>query len=151
MDGRDRPGQDGAVEARVKLSPRLHVTELFFRPTLNGDAENRIMTTRIAHCACRSLSAEAQGEPLIVSACHCTECQRRTGSPFGLGAWYPKDKVRIAGETKTFVRPIEDRTVINHFCPSCGGTVLWEASKREGLIAIAVGMFADPGFRPLDL
>jgi hypothetical protein len=106
------------------------------------------MTTHIAHCACRSLSAEAQGEPLIVTVCHCTECQRRTGSPFGLGAWYPKDMVRVAGETKIFVRPIEDRTVTNHFCPTCGGTVLWEASKREGLIAIAVGMFGDPGFPP---
>jgi len=104
------------------------------------------MTTRTARCACRQLQAEADGEPLIVSMCHCTECQRRTGSPFGLGAWYQKDKVRIRGQTKTFVRPIEDRTVINHFCPNCGGTVLWEASKREGLIGIAVGMFADPDF-----
>jgi hypothetical protein len=83
-----------------------------------------------------------------VNLCHCTECQRRTGSPFGIGAWYPKDRVRIRGETKTFVRPIEDRTVTNHFCPACGGTVLWEASKREGLIAIAVGMFGDPTFPP---
>jgi len=106
------------------------------------------MATRRAHCACGQLRAEAEGEPLIVSACHCTECQRRTGSPFGLGAWYPKDKVRITGETKTFVRPIEDRAVSNHFCPNCGGTLLWEASKREGLIAVAVGMFGDPGFPP---
>ena len=102
--------------------------------------------TRIAHCACRQLQVEADGEPLIVSLCHCTECQRRTGSPFGLGAWYAKANVRIRGETKSFVRPIEDRTVTNHFCPNCGGTVLWEASKREGLIAVAVGMFGDPNF-----
>jgi hypothetical protein len=56
--------------------------------------------------------------------------------------------VRIRGETKTFVRPIEDRTVTNYFCPHCGGTVLWEASKRQGLIAVAVGMFGDPNFPP---
>ena len=104
--------------------------------------------TRTAHCACRQLQVEADGEPLIVSLCHCTECQRRTRSPFGLGAWYPRDKARIRGETKTFVRPIEDRVVTNHFCPSCGGTVLWEASKREGQIAIAVGMFGNPAFPP---
>jgi len=56
--------------------------------------------------------------------------------------------VRIRGETKTFVRPVEDRTVTNRFCPHCGGTMLWEASKREGLVGIAVGMFADPDFPP---
>jgi len=104
------------------------------------------MITRTAHCACRRLQVEADGDPLRVNVCHCTECQRRTGSPFGIGAWYPKDKVSIRGEMKTFVRPIEDRLVTNHFCPNCGGTVLWEASKREGLIAIAVGMFGDPDF-----
>jgi hypothetical protein len=108
------------------------------------------MTTRTAHCACRQLQAEADGEPLIVSMCHCTECQRRTGSPFGVGAWYPKEKVRIRGEAKTFVRPVENRTVINRFCPYCGGTMLWEASKRESLVGIAIGMFADPDFPPPD-
>ena len=104
------------------------------------------MITRTAHCACRQLQVEADGDPLWVNVCHCTECQRRTGSPFGIGAWYEKRRVRVGGDMKTFVRPIEDRTVTNHFCPNCGGTVLWEASKREGLIAIAVGMFGDRDF-----
>jgi hypothetical protein len=104
--------------------------------------------TRIAHCACRQLRAEASGDPLRVNICHCTECQRRTGSPFGMGAWYAKSDVRITGDYKTFTRHIEDRTVSNHFCPNCGGNLLWEASKREGLIAIAVGMFGDPNFPP---
>lgn len=106
------------------------------------------MTIRTAHCSCGQLRAEAGGEPLIVSLCNCTHCQRRTGSPFGLGAWYPKDQVKISGDYKTYRRRIEGREVPNHFCPDCGGVVLWEASKREGLIAIAVGMFADPDFPP---
>lgn len=106
------------------------------------------MSSRTAHCACGQLQVEAGGEPLIVSMCHCTACQRRTGSPFGLGAWYPKGQVRIRGGTRTFIRPIQDRTVTNHFCPNCGGTVLWEASKHTGLIAVAVGMFGDPAFPP---
>jgi hypothetical protein len=39
--------------------------------------------TRIAHFCCGSLRGEATGEPVFVAACHCMECQRRTGSPFG--------------------------------------------------------------------
>ena len=39
--------------------------------------------TRIARCCCGSLRTEATGEPALVAACHCMECQRRTGSPFG--------------------------------------------------------------------
>jgi hypothetical protein len=33
-----------------------------------------------------------------------------------------------------------------NFCPDCGGTVFWEAEHRPDLIAVAVGMFADPAF-----
>jgi hypothetical protein len=36
--------------------------------------------------------------------------------------------------------------VVFRFCPSCGSTVYWEAEARPGLIAVAVGCFADPGF-----
>jgi hypothetical protein len=106
------------------------------------------MATRTAHCTCGRFRAEADGDPLIVSLCNCTHCQRRTGSPFGLGAWYPKERVKISGQHKTYRRPIEDREVLNHFCANCGGVVLWEATKRAGQVAIAVGMFADPSFPP---
>jgi hypothetical protein len=34
-----------------------------------------------------------------VAACHCTKCQRRTGSPFGVGTLFPKEQVR-----KVYVR-----------------------------------------------
>jgi len=37
----------------------------------------------IAHCCCGSLRAGATGEPALVAACHCMECQRRTSSAFG--------------------------------------------------------------------
>ena len=106
------------------------------------------MTTRTAHCSCGEFRVEAEGEPLIVSLCNCTHCQRRTGSPFGLGAWYPKERVKIVGDHRTYIRKIEDREVPNHFCSNCGGVVLWEATKRQGQVAIAVGMFADPSFPP---
>jgi hypothetical protein len=37
---------------------------------------------RTATCACGQLQIVCTGEPMKVSACHCLECQRRTGSPF---------------------------------------------------------------------
>ena len=54
-----------------------------------------LATTRIAHCCRGSLRAEATGEPVLVAACHCIECQRRTGSPFGVSAYFPKGQVRV--------------------------------------------------------
>jgi hypothetical protein len=106
--------------------------------------------TRVAKCACGGVSATAEGEPAMVSLCNCTECQRRTGSPFGVGAYFPKDAVKLSGKTKVFVRKVEnsDRVVTLHFCPECGGTVYWMADFRPHDIGIGVGYFADPTFNP---
>ena len=60
--------------------------------------------TRIFRCCCGSLRAEVTGEPWIVAICHCTECQRRTGSTFGVSAHFPKGQVRIEGPSKVYVR-----------------------------------------------
>ena len=39
--------------------------------------------TRTAHCSCGALRVEVSADPDAVVACHCGECQRRTGSVFG--------------------------------------------------------------------
>lgn len=108
-----------------------------------------VAKTRVASCACGGVSATVHGEPELVSLCNCLECQRRTGSPFGVGAYFPRGAVTLAGATKTFMRKVEgsDRTVTNHFCPDCGGTVYWMLDLRPQHIGIAVGHFADPAFK----
>jgi hypothetical protein len=102
---------------------------------------------RIAHCCCGSLRVEATGEPTIVGVCHCRECQRRTGAPFGLNAYFEKTQVRAEGASTAYVRDgQEGRKVRFHFCPACGTTVYCEADYRPDHIGIPVGTFADPSF-----
>lgn len=79
--------------------------------------------------------------------CHCLECQRRTGSVFGVQARFPKEKIRIEGEPVSYVRTGDSgNRVTFHFCPGCGGTVYWEPEALPGFISVAVGAFADPAF-----
>ena len=105
--------------------------------------------SKTAQCSCGRLSVTVEGEPAVVLACHCTECQRRTGSPFGVGAYYPKDKVTITGAYKEFARPGGDgRMMHNRFCPECGSNLFWESELLPGAWGIAVGSFADPSFAP---
>jgi hypothetical protein len=99
---------------------------------------------RIAHCCCGSLRAEVTGEPAFVAACHCMECQRRTGSPFGVGTYFPKEQVRTEGLSKVYVRGSDSgRKIEVHFCPDCGSSVLWCAEFVPDLVGIAFGAFAD--------
>jgi hypothetical protein len=100
--------------------------------------------TRTAHCCCGSLRAEAIGEPALVGACHCMECQRRIGSPFGCSTYFLKEQVHTKGPSKVYVRGSDSgRTIELHFCPDCGSTVFWHAELVPELIGIAVGVFAD--------
>lgn len=105
--------------------------------------------TRTATCACGSLRVLTRGEPDTISMCHCDECQRRSGSPFGVGVFFRNDQVEISGAHNSFRRPApEGRFVTNHFCPRCGTSVFWEADKRPGFCIVALGCFADPAFPP---
>jgi hypothetical protein len=102
---------------------------------------------RSASCACGGLAAECAGEPGRVSLCHCLECQRRTGSTYGIAAFYSREAVTIAGESRAWTRSSDSgEPVTFHFCPTCGGTVYWEPKRTPGRIAVAVGAFADPQF-----
>lgn len=105
------------------------------------------MTTRIATCACGQLSVRCAGEPVSVSLCHCRECQKRTGSTYGIAAFFDRSNVVTSGEVSDYSRPSDSGfEVLHHFCPRCGSTVYWKPRRKPDVIAVAVGAFADPAF-----
>jgi hypothetical protein len=104
---------------------------------------------RQAECRCGQLKALCEGEPVMVAACHCLVCQRRTGSILGVQARFPADKVTIIGDWSTYSRISESgRKATYKFCPVCGNTIVFENEGRSGLVALPVGAFADPSFPP---
>jgi hypothetical protein len=106
------------------------------------------MITRRAACSCGQLQLTCEGDPVRVSMCHCLECQRRTGGIFGNQARFEVQQIKqISGSSTTFVRRADSGGLVTfRFCPVCGSTVYWEAESFPGLIAVAIGAFADPGF-----
>jgi hypothetical protein len=102
---------------------------------------------RIAHCCCGALRVETTGEPTAVVACHCHECQRRTGAAFGVGVFFEKAQIRAEGASKVYTRDgQEGRKLRFHFCPECGTTVYWDLDLRPDHIVVAFGTFADASF-----
>lgn len=102
---------------------------------------------RVAHCACSSLSVTCVGAPLKVSLCHCLQCHRRTGSSYGIAAFFARADVTVSGPAQRFTRASDSgHPVTFHFCPRCGSSVYWEPARLPHLVAVAVGAFGDPGF-----
>ena len=100
-----------------------------------------------ARCSCGALALSLPGSTNLVAACHCLECQRRTGAPFGVGAFYPVEAVKITGTPKEYARPAESGGAVrSYFCPDCGSTVYWKADNLPAMIGVAVGAIVDPNF-----
>jgi hypothetical protein len=104
--------------------------------------------SRIASCSCGQLKLTMEGDPTDVTLCHCFECQRSTGSVFGVSTYWPKSACRsIEGEARLWRRSSDaGRWLDNYFCPVCGSTVYWYAEFAPDEIGVAAGNFADPGF-----
>jgi hypothetical protein len=101
-----------------------------------------------ARCNCGAITLSLPEEPSkIVVACHCIDCQRRTGAPFGVGAYYPAEVVTISGTSKEFTHAAASGGKMhNYFCPQCGSTVYWKVSNLPAMIGVAVGAMADPKY-----
>ena len=103
---------------------------------------------RTASCACEQLSIAVENDAKFVIACSCTKCQKRTGSAFGVVAYFNNDNVSAkSGEFKTYQKTSDRGTsTTRHFCPNCGSSVYWMSDFLPGHTGVAVGAFADPTF-----
>ena len=102
-----------------------------------------------AQCQCGQLKVEIPGISPAIVACHCIDCQRRSGSPFGVAVYYPTDVLIISGNSKKYVRQTAAGGEFrNYFCPDCGSTVHMDGDKNKGMTGIPVGTTADPDFPP---
>ena len=96
--------------------------------------------THHAACQCGALSLESPDDPDFVIACNCMACQKRTGSAFGVGAYFRKATLAIAGESQAWSRTAASgRGLMNHFCPRCGTTVFWSLEMRPEHMGVALG------------
>ncbi len=98
-----------------------------------------------ARCGCGAVTLRLPAPSRLVVACHCIDCQRRTGAPFGVGAFYAAEAVTIEGSPKQYTRAAASGgKVHSYFCTNCGSTVYWKADNLPAMIGVAVGALADP-------
>lgn len=100
-------------------------------------------------CLCGAVRFEVT-EPLVSSGyCHCTRCQRRTGTAASPGARIAPGSLRVlAGEEHIRAYEPEDGFA-KVFCTACGSS-LWSRSQEDpDVYSIRLGAFdGDPGIRP---
>lgn len=102
-----------------------------------------------ASCQCGALNVHTTADPDVVVACNCIECQRRTGAPYGVGAYFRKTVASIEGTYKSWSRVAPSgRQLTNHFCPECGTNVAWVLDMRPDHMGVALGCLSTDVGKP---
>ena len=100
-------------------------------------------------CLCGAVRFEVT-EPLVSSGyCHCTRCQRRTGTAASPGARIAPGSLRVLAGEEHIKAYEPDDGFAKVFCSACGSS-LWSRSQEDPeVVSIRLGAFDDdPGIRP---
>ncbi|HEY7579679.1 MAG TPA: GFA family protein [Acetobacteraceae bacterium] len=81
------------------------------------------------HCGC--ITYEAEVDPATVRICHCTDCQKLTGTVYRAGiASLPGTFVLTKGTPRIYIKVAESGTKRAHgFCPDCGTPIYSTATE----------------------
>ncbi|MGH8442298.1 MAG: GFA family protein [Nevskiaceae bacterium] len=104
-------------------------------------------------CDCRAVRYRMNGRPMIVHGCHCSWCQRETGSAFAINAVIETARLVVEGEVEVVDTPSasgQGQKVAR--CPKCK-VALWSnyASAGPSMRFVRVGTLDDPGQFPPDI
>ncbi len=98
-------------------------------------------------CLCGNIRFRTTGAPLRTLACHCTFCQRMTGTSFYAESLFPIEAVEFtAGKARTYAHTSDEsgRRVDVEFCPDCGTSIGLTFERWPDVRAISRGCYDDP-------
>lgn len=100
-------------------------------------------------CLCGGVRYEVTAPPLSAGYCHCTRCQRRTGTAASAQARLAPGSLRITQGAELVREYAPADGYLKCFCSNCGGA-LWSKDPDAGEdISVRLGTFdSDPGIRP---
>jgi len=95
-------------------------------------------------CHCGYLAYEAEIDPGKVGICHCTDCQRFSGSAFSTFVPAARESFRLlAGAPALYVKTAESGAQrAQAFCPRCGTRIYASAAVDPQSFNIRVGTVA---------
>jgi hypothetical protein len=100
-------------------------------------------------CLCGGVRFEVTAPLLAASYCHCTRCQRRTGTAASAQARLAPGSLRITSGEE-LIRDFEPPDgFVKVFCSACGSALWSRRPDRDEPFGVRLGTFDDdPGVRP---
>ena len=100
-------------------------------------------------CLCGDVRYRTIAEPVRVTICHCTFCQRLTGSAHLVEPIFRRNDVLIlGGDPKTYEHRSDSsgKRVTLNFCGRCATTIYLELERFSDILGLCGGTFDDPNW-----
>ena len=106
------------------------------------------MSLETGGCLCGAVRYEFDRDKVItVGHCHCTDCQKSTGSGKATILFLPVDALQMKGEFKTYTVVGTDASHVNRgFCPNCGCPIISFVDEQPDVKFIKAGSLDDPSW-----
>ena len=97
-------------------------------------------------CACGAVRYQVSGQPLMATVCHCTVCQKRTGSAFAMNLLVLAQDFSLESGEPLVRQTITGSGAVNdqHFCPECLVRTHTRPRARDKLVYVRPGTLDDP-------
>ncbi|KAF1939275.1 hypothetical protein EJ02DRAFT_259923 [Clathrospora elynae] len=105
-------------------------------------------------CVCNTIRYRLLTSPLYCYACHCTDCQKSTGSAFSLALDIERHNIKIISPASPVFATREQKpgAFYNHVqCPKCKGELWNNHTPVEAVCTLKVGTLDFPSLMEPDL
>jgi len=106
------------------------------------------MTTPLTgRCLCGAIRYTVSAPITELRACHCTHCQKTSGTGGSVNAAIPSAAFKLTqGTPKRYAGTADSgRTLYRHFCGACGSPIYSQRATTPELMALRAGTLDNPG------
>jgi hypothetical protein len=114
--------------------------------------ERHVASASVVHeggCLCGDVRYRTTAEPVHVTICHCTFCQRLTGSAYLVEPIFKRRDVFFYGaapRTYDHRSDTSQKRVSVNFCGRCGTTIYLDLERFPSILGLCGGTFDDPNW-----
>ena len=100
-------------------------------------------------CGCGLVRFELSAAPTSAAYCHCTRCQRRSGTAASAQARVEPGSLRVLRGEEQLRSWAPEGGLPKVFCGACGSALFALSADDGSIVSVRLGAFdGDPGIRP---
>ena len=93
-------------------------------------------------CHCGATRYEVSGTAFDADYCHCRDCQKTIGAPFG--AWMDFKREQISWVGKEPTEYASSKYIRRGFCPECGSSLSYRSTQYPDYFTLSIASLDDP-------